>query len=68
MMSPWDKPESFFWDIPIKRDAGGHVLKTIQKPSFISKHRTSKDSCADGYVVCIRKMTIDVPPPKQLGG
>jgi hypothetical protein len=65
-MSPWDIPESFFWDIPTKRDAHGHVLQTVKKPAFISKHRTSEESVAQGWVVCVRKTSIDVPPPKQI--
>ena len=64
MMSPWDNPCSFFWEIPTLRDGNGHVIKTTRKPAFISAHATTPDSTAEGLIVCVRKMEMTIPPPK----
>ena len=64
MMSPWDNPCSFYWEVPTLRDSRGHVIKTVRKPAFISAHRTCPDSVAEGIIVCVRKMTMDIPPPQ----
>lgn len=62
MMSPYDIPESFYWNVPTKRDCKGNVLATVRKPAFIAKYHTTPDSKAEGWIVAVRKMSIDVPP------
>lgn len=64
MMSPWDNPLTFFWEMPTFRNERGHVIKTTRKPAFISAHKTVSESMAEGYIVCVRLFTMNVPPPE----
>ena len=59
MMSPWDRPDTFYWELPIAWDAQGRVTHTTRKPAFISAHKTVPHSTAEGIIVCVRKMEIN---------
>lgn len=64
MMSPWDRAEGFFWEVPVERDSKGNVTKLVRKPVFISKYRTDTSSKAEGQIVCVRLMTLTIKPPQ----
>ena len=63
-MSPFDNPNSFFWEMVTQVDSKGHIVATKRKPAFIAKHKIDPSSNVEGWVVAVRKFTITIPPPQ----
>ena len=60
----WDDPYTHFVTYPLAWRADGKVTHSRKIPDVISAHKTDPQSAADGWVICVRKMSLDVPPPE----
>ena len=61
MCGLWDNPPSVTSPSPIRWDMRGVPTQFESKSSFISMHKTTPESVAEGFIVCVRKMYDEKP-------